>query len=88
MQKCTMEYCTHVGAEGGGINYMQILKRWVFKDCLKEDVDAEWRTSYGNELHCVGPVKEKACCPKVFVFVKGTWKVLVSEMEQSCLDGW
>ena len=40
--------------------------------------------SYGNEFHCVGPVKEKACCPKVFVFVKGMRKVLVSEM--SLLD--
>ena len=36
----------------------------------------------------MGPVKEKARCPKVFVFVKGMRKVLVSEMEQSCLDGW
>ena len=31
-------------------------------------------------------MKEKACCPKVFVFVKGMRKVLVSEMEQ--LSGW
>ena len=29
----------------------------------------------------VRPVKEKARCPKVFVFVKGMRKVLVSEME-------
>ena len=36
----------------------------------------------------MGPVKEKARCQKVFVFVKGTRKVLVSEMERSCLDGW
>ena len=35
-----------------------------------------------------GPMKEKARCPKVFVFVEGMQKVLVSEMEQSCLDGW
>ena len=33
-------------------------------------------------------MKEKACCPKVFVFVKGMRKVLLSEMERSCLDGW
>ena len=31
-------------------------------------------------------MKEKARCPKVFVFVKGMRKVLVSEMEQ--LSGW
>ena len=49
---------------------------------LKEDVDAEWRTSYGNEFHCVGPVKEKARCPKVLVFVKGRQKDFVSEMEE------
>ena len=54
---------------------------------MKEVVDAESRTSYGNELHCVGPVKVKAR-PKVFVFVKGMRKVLVSEMERSCLAGW
>ena len=35
----------------------------------------------------LGPVKEKARCPKVFVFVKGMRKVLMSEMERSCLDG-
>ena len=35
-----------------------------------------------------GPLKEKACCPKVFVFMKGMRKVLVSEVERSCLDGW
>ena len=51
----------------------------IFKACLKEDVDAEWQTSYGNGFHCVGPVKEKARCPEVFVFVKGMRKVLVSE---------
>ena len=33
-----------------------------------------------------GPMKEKAHCPKVFVFVKAIWRVLVSEMERSCLD--
>ena len=44
-------------------------------------------TSYGNKFHSVRPVKEKARCPKVFVFVKGVQKVLVSEMERSCLDG-
>ena len=38
------------------------VKRWVFKACLKEDVDAEWQTSHSNEFHCVGPMKEKACC--------------------------
>ena len=43
-------------------------------------------TNNGNEFHCVGLVKEKARCPKVFVFVKGMRKVLVSEMEQ--LSGW
>ena len=36
----------------------------------------------------LGPMKEKACCPKVFIFVKGMRKVLVSEMERSCLGGW
>ena len=40
-----------------------------------------------NEFHSVGPVKEKAPCPKVFVFVKGMRKVLVSEMEPT-LSGW
>ena len=35
----------------------------------------------------VGPVKEKARCSKVFDFVKGMRKILVSEMERSCLDG-
>ena len=39
-------------------------------------------TSDGNEFHCVGPMKEKARCPKVIVFVKGMWKVLVLEMER------
>ena len=36
----------------------------------------------------VGPVKEKGHCSKVFDFVKGMRKVLVSEMERNCLDGW
>ena len=35
-----------------------------------------------------GSVKEKVCCSKAFVFVKGMPKVLVSEMERSCLGGW
>ena len=35
---------------------------------MKEDVDTELRTSYGNEFHCVGPVKEKARCPKGLCF--------------------
>ena len=39
--------------------------------CLKEAVDAEWRTPYCNEFHCVGLVKEKARCQKLFVSVKG-----------------
>ena len=37
--------------------------------------------SYCNEFHCVGHVKEKAGFPKVFLFVKGMRKVLVSQME-------
>ena len=24
----------------------------------KQNVDAEWQTSYGNEFYCVSPVKE------------------------------
>ena len=34
---------------------------WLFKDeslRLKENADGE-RTHYGNEFHCVGPVKKK-----------------------------
>ena len=26
---------------------------------MNEEADWEWRTSYGNEFHCVGPVNEK-----------------------------
>ena len=37
-------------------------------------------------MDCVGQVKEKAPCPKVFVFVKGMWKVLVSNGTK--LSGW
>ena len=29
-----------------------------FKADLKTEADWEWRTSYGNEFRCVGPVNE------------------------------
>jgi len=41
------------------------------------------------QVQCVGPVEEKAHCPKVFVFVKGLRKVFVSEMRNEVkMSGW
>ena len=46
----------------------------------------EYRTVTSSTVS--GPCKKKARCPKVFVFVKGMRKVLVSDMERSCVvDG-
>ena len=64
------------------------MKILVLSAFLKEDEDGKWRTSCGNEFHCLGPVKEKGRSPKVFVFIRGTRKVLVSDAERSYLDGW
>ena len=39
------------------------------------------------KFHCLGPVKEKDRSPKVFVFVRGTRKVLVSDAGRAELFG-
>ena len=58
---------THRGGGGGGVLYAD-LKRWVFKACLKEDVDTESRTSYGNEFHSVGARERKSSLSKGLCF--------------------
>ena len=82
---------THTHRLGGGeegIYYMQIWRdeflRLVWTKMLM--LSDEHHTVTSSTVS--GPVKEKAHCPKVFVFVKAIWRVLVSEMERSCLDGW
>ena len=77
---------THTQSEGGSCCLVICgYEKIVLSTFLTVDEDG---TSCDNEFHCLGPVKEKDRSLKVFVFVRGTRKVLVSDAERSCLDGW
>ena len=62
-------------------------KRWVFKACLNDVWESEWRRLYGRSFQVEGPTCENNLFPNALELERGILRTHVSVEEQRSLEG-
>ena len=67
--------------------YKHCWKRWVFKACLNDVWESEWRRQYGRPFQLEGPTCENDLWPNALELERGILRMRVSAEEQRSLEG-